>query len=103
MRVAVLDWHQSADDRARAYISASDAARLVERLAAEEIRPGKVIRRFAPDSVFSALWPAPPQVHFIPAKLPPVEVGNCKFIPPYYTESQPNISTVRAGWDWSQE
>ena len=102
MRVAVLDWHQDADARARTFISASDAERLVKRLAAEEIRPGKTIRMFSPDSVFYALRPIAPQLRSIPAKLPPAEVENCKFVPPR-TDRRPRLATLRTGWDWMHE
>ena len=84
MRVAVLDWHQGASDRARTFISSGDAERLVKRLAAEEIRPGKMIRMFSPDSVFYALRPVSPQaqVRYIPAKLPSGEIGGTRFRQP---------------------
>ena len=84
MRVSVLDWHQHPSDRARTFISAGDAERLVKRLAAEEIRPGKLIRMFSPDSVFYALRPVSPsaQVRYVPATLPSGNIGGTRFRQP---------------------
>jgi hypothetical protein len=82
MRVSVLDWHQHPSDRARTFISAGDAERLVKRLAAEEIRPGKMIRMFSPDSVFYALRPVSPQIRYIPAKLSSGNIGGTRFRQP---------------------
>ena len=98
MRVGVLDWHQAPSERARTFLSCPDAEKLVKRLAAEKLRNG-LIRMFAPDSVFYALRPISPQVRFIPTKLPPIEVENCKFIPPF-DATRPSLASIRDGWDW---
>jgi hypothetical protein len=100
-QVGILDWHQEPNERPRTFLRLADARNLVQRLAAEEIRNG-LIRMFPPDSVFYALRPISPQIRFVPSKLPPAEVENCKFIPPL-TDRRPRIGAVRSGWDWSQE
>ena len=99
MRVGVLDWHQEPGERARTFLSVADAERLVARLAAEPIRHG-LIRMFAPDSVFYALRPIAPQIRFIPAVLPPVEIENCHFAPPENPNLYPNMAAVRDLWEW---
>ncbi len=100
-QVGILDWHQEPSERPRTFLRLADARNLVKRLAAEEIRNG-VIRMFAPDSVFYALRPIAPQVRFVPTKLPPAEVENCKFIRPL-TDLRPSMAAVCAGWDWAHE
>lgn len=51
---------------------------MVERMVAERISR-KVIRMLPPDSVFSAAKLCPAISNYIPDKLPPQEVENCKF------------------------
>jgi hypothetical protein len=78
------------------------ADELVRRMAAERLS-AKVIRMMRPDSVFLAAVKAVlPEIKFVPVKLPPAEIGNCKFVRPA-SDPRPSFATVRAGWDWSQE
>ncbi len=78
------------------------ADQLVQRMAAERIS-AKVIRMMRPDSVFlAAVKTVLPQVKYVPMKLPPVEVENCKFIRPK-TDPRPSVAAIRAGWDWSHD
>lgn len=100
-QVGILDWHQPVDARPTTFIPKWAANLLVARLAAEKLS-GRVIRRFAPDSVFYACQPLPESRRFIPAKLPPVEVENCRYVPPR-TDLRPRIATLEAGWDWTRE
>ncbi|MGH9505254.1 MAG: hypothetical protein ACRD20_20565 [Terriglobales bacterium] len=78
------------------------AEQLVQRMAAEKIS-AKVIRMMPPDSVFlSAVKLVLPDIRFIPTKLPPAEVGGCRFLRPA-SDPRPSFSTIRAGWDWANE
>ncbi len=101
MRVGVLDWHQSADERARTYMAKRDADLLVERLAAERLKNG-LIRMFSPDSVFYFLRPVAPQIRFIPTKLPPVEVEDCHFLPPK-SSNRSSSKAIREQWNWAHD
>jgi hypothetical protein len=109
--IEVLAWHQPEDARSRTFVPAEIARDLIQRLAAEKIN-SKKIRMFSPDSVYlagrqlSPAWDA--MLRNLP--LPPIEVGNCKFIPPPM-ERNPDIAHVNIanlmvaarGWDWSAE
>jgi hypothetical protein len=98
-QVGILDWHQEVTVRPTTFIPKWAAELLVARLAAEKVS-SRIIRRFAPDSVFYARQPLPETSRFIPSKLPPVEVGNCRFVPPFAT-TRPSPAAIREGWDWT--
>jgi hypothetical protein len=70
----------------------------VAELLAERISQ-KVIRAFPPQSSFRILRP---YLRTIPAKLPPAEVENCRFVPPV-SANLPSPSAIRDKWDWSKE
>jgi len=72
------------------------------RMAAERISQSK-IRLFSPDSLFPLLKPVAESSRFVPGKLPPLEVANCKFIPPpSWTASHPSAAGIAEAWDWSE-
>lgn len=62
---------------------------MVRRMVAERISR-KLIRMLPPDSLFRAAKLAPEIGNYIPERLPPREVENCKFKPP----TSANASTV---------
>ena len=99
--VGVLAHFQPVDCRPSTRLSQEAADELVRRMICERINQ-KLIRMLPPHSVFLAARPNRPACFNLPEILPPVEVGNCRFIPPP-TDSRPRISSVREGWDWSQE
>lgn len=101
VRVAFLGHNQPLDRIIRpagGYLSKDDAEGLVRDFLAERISQ-KAIRAFPPQSSFRILRP---YLRTIPVKLPPVEVENCKFVPPN-TCPRPPMVAIRAGWDWSVE
>lgn len=81
-QIGILDWHQEANVRPTTFIPKWAADLLVSRLAAEKLS-GKVIRRFAPDSVFYARQPfrSEPQ-DLSKLSLAPVEVDGSRFRAP---------------------
>lgn len=100
--VAVLSHHQPIGSRTGTYLPADIAELMVQRMAAEKIS-AKVIRMMRPDSIFlAAVKFVLPDTRFIPTKLPPAEVENCKFVPPA-SDLRPNGAAIRANWDWDQE
>ena len=99
--IGIIDWHEEANSRPKTLIPQWAADLLVQRCAAEKIS-ARIIRRFAPDSVFFARRPLPDSPRFIPTKLPPAEVENCKFVPPL-SLPRPSMAAIRAGWDWSTD
>ena len=97
--VAVLSHHQPVGSRTGTFLPADVADLLVQRMAAERIS-AKVIRMMRPDSVFlPAVQKVTPHVRYIPTKLPPREVENCKFIKPPQDKT-PTMGVIRAGWKW---
>jgi len=98
MRVGVLSSEQSRFERARSFVSKTDAEFLLSQMIAEKIS-SKLVRLFAADSPFRSLRPVK-RSEFV--QLPPREVGNCYFVPPE-TDRRPRLSAMKAGWDWSQE
>lgn len=101
MRVAFLGHNQALDGSIRpsgGYISKSEAEALVLSLAAERISQ-KRIRAFPPDSPFRVMRP---ELLGKRGKLPPREVGGCKFVPPR-TDLRPSVAALRSGWDWTHE
>lgn len=109
--IEVLAWHQPEDACSRTFVPAEVARDLLQRLAAEKIN-SKKIRMFSPDSVYMAGRQLSPEYDAILRALPmpPVEVGNCKFVPPPM-EKNPTIARLNVEnaliaartWDWSQE
>jgi hypothetical protein len=109
--IEVLAWHQPEDARSGTFVPADVAHDLLQRLAAERIN-SKKIRMFSPDSVYLAGRQLSPEYDDVlrALPLPPVEVGNCKFVPPS-TERNPDIAHVNIEnvmiaaqrWDWSAE
>ena len=109
--IEVLAWHQPEDARSGTFVPADIAHDLIQRLAAEKLN-SKKIRMFSPDSVYLAGRQLSPEYDDVlrALPLPPVEVGNCKFVPPAI-ERNPAIAQVRIenlfvasqGWDWSAE
>lgn len=77
----MLAHHQPRDSRRGTGLPADVADLMVQRMVAEQISQN-VYRMFPPDSVFSAAKLCPEISNFIPAKLPPREVGGVKFRPP---------------------
>ena len=77
MRVGVLAHNQPLSARAGTHIASGVAEDLVRRLAAERVSR-KVIRMFAPESVFLVKRETP-IANYIPEKLPPREVSGCRF------------------------
>lgn len=101
-QVAVLSHQQPIGSRTSTFIPRDVADGLVQRMAAERLSQG-VIRMMPPSSIFlPAVKSALPQVKYVPMKLPPVEVENCKFVRPT-SDVRPSLASIRAGWNWSRE
>jgi hypothetical protein len=101
-QVAVLSHHQPVWAKTSTFISKEVARELVQRMAAEKVS-ASVIRMMAPDTVFlDAVKAVLPEIRYIPTKLPPAEVANCKFIRPS-TDKRPTLASFLAGWDWTTE
>jgi hypothetical protein len=109
MRVGFLAHHESEFEHPKSFLSKKDAERLVGEMLAERIS-AKLIRAFGPDSPFRHLSPGmhafevrlDPGIFAAPVRLPAREVQNCYFVPPP-SDIRPRLSTLKAGWDWSQE
>ena len=99
--VGFLAFYQPSSTRPTTHVTRELADVLVNRLAAERIS-AKLIRAVPPESVYAAAKPPCSSARYLPAKLPPVEVGNCKFIPPASAPG-PTMTAVREGWDWASE
>ncbi len=78
VRVGVLAHNQPLSARASTHIASRVAEDLVKRLVAERISR-KLIRMFAPGSVFVTTQREAPIANYIPEKLPPREVSGCRF------------------------
>lgn len=96
--IGFLAHNQPLGSKAKTFVDKDDADLLVQEMFAERLS-AKLIRAFAPDSAFRRL-PATKLSRFI--QLPPVEIENCKFVPPS-SDKRPRLSTLKAGWDWSHE
>lgn len=79
--IGVLAHYQPLDSRPGTHLRADDADLLVQRMIAERISR-KLIRLFAPDSVFLVGKFCPQTRRFIPTKLPPREVNGTYFQAP---------------------
>jgi hypothetical protein len=78
MSVSVLAHNQGLGSPASTRVAAAIADELVRRLVCERISR-KLIRMFAPGSVFLALRADRPIANCVPEKLPPREVSGCVF------------------------
>jgi len=83
-QTGVLAHNQPATAKASCHIPRAVAEEMVRRMVAERIS-SKIIRRFAPDSVFPVLKASrivPTYRDDIPELLPPAEIPNCFFEQP---------------------
>ena len=76
--VTLLAHYQPRDAKRGTGILAEVAEVMADRLVVERISRN-VYRMLPPDSVFSAAKASPVVANYIPSKLPPREVENCKF------------------------
>lgn len=77
----------------------------VRRLLAEWVIKGFSIRRRKVAEINLQALPAVRDLTprtYIPLRLPPAEVENCKFVPPPSSD-RPSFTGIREGWDWSTE
>jgi hypothetical protein len=83
-QVGILAHNQPTSAKASCHIPRAMAEEMVQRMVAERIS-SKIIRRFAPDSVFPVLKPSrliPTYRDDVPSVLPPSEIPNCYFQQP---------------------
>jgi len=80
-RVGILDHRQSSEAKPRTFVKKEIASLLVARMAAEQISQ-RVIRMFAPDSIYPVLKRPQSRFGYVPAKMPPREVPGVWFQKP---------------------
>ena len=80
-RVGILDHRQPSEAKPRTFVKKEIASLLVARMAAEQISQ-RVIRMFAPDSIYPVLKRPQSRFGYIPAKMPPREVPGVWFQKP---------------------
>jgi len=96
--IGFLAHNQPLGSKPKTFVAKDDAEVLVREMFAERIS-AKLIRAFPPDSAFRRLRPTRTSAYI---KLPPVEIENCRFVPPR-TDPRPRIASMKAAWDWTRE